>query len=73
MGNRLFVQQTVNNTAFVDVYVHDLRHVFRLNPAIECAFGINDHDGSHFAEAVTARLHDLDFGFESLQFQFLFQ
>ena len=56
----IIIQQALDDAPFEQMLLHDLGDVLYLNFTVEAAFRIDDHDGAERAQAMAARLDDLD-------------
>ena len=71
VGLVIHVDQVLNLAALQQVLGHDLVHVFNLDAAVERSFGINDNNGTRFAQSEAARADHLDFLVKALLLQLL--
>src|SRR5699024_618302 len=56
----LLIKKALDNSALEQMLLHDLRHIVRLDHAIERALWIYDHNRAQGTEAEAARTDDID-------------
>ena len=69
--NGFAVKKLTNGVAFYEVFGYDFVHIRSGNLAVECAFGVNDHDRTECAETEAACGDNFDFIFNACELQFL--